>query len=163
MYTRPTSTALASGVELGRGRFATAILINGYVVKRIEDKVWNDGHVDSAHVVMLRVREGTQRLAAAGVPGLPILDEWVDGSLVYYAQPLAPSPEKWTEDMVAQAIKLSEAAFQAGVGDILPENIGVVADELVIIDPGELRDPGDKEDQEIFAETMFLLGIVMNV
>lgn len=162
MYTRPTNTDLAFGTELGIGRFCTTLAINGYAVKRLRDVTYECGDVDTAAVEMLRVREGTHRLAIAGVPHLSIVDEWVQGNSTYYVQPLAPSPEMWTEDMVAQAIVLSEAAFKAGVGDIIPENIGIVGGELVIIDPGELRDPDDETDQELFAEAVFFLNAVMN-
>jgi hypothetical protein len=163
MYNRPTDQDLAFGKELGRGRFATTLAVNGYAVKRLRNVAWEDGSVDTTTVEMLRVREGTQRLAQANVPHLSILDEWVQGNSTYYVQPIALTPGVWTEALVEQAVALAIAAFYAGVTDSIPENIGVDAEgNLVIIDAGELCDPEDDECQALFAEALHVLRNVMD-
>lgn len=163
MYVRPTDKDLALAKELGRGRFATTLTVNGYAVKRLRNVAWDDGSVDTTTVEMQRVREGTQRLAQANVPHLPILDEWVQGNSIYYVQPIALTPGVWSATLVEKAVELAIAAFYAGVTDPIPENIGVDAGgNLVIIDAGELCDPDDDESQALFAETLHILRNVMD-
>ena len=154
-YVRPTTKDLALARELGRGRFATALAVNGHAVKRITGA--------AATQEMRLVREGTRRLQNAGVAVLPIIDQWAEGNSVYYVQPLAPPPETWTDERVEQGIKLADAAFQAGVTDVLPHNVGLDGDDnLVVIDPGELCDPEDEDDQMYQGDVLWNWGIVMD-
>lgn len=162
MFTRPTSRDLAFAKELGVGRFATALAVNGHVVKRLKNAVvYDDGTIENADLEMLRVNEGTRRLQEAGVPVLPVLDEWIEGKTTYYVQERVKVIETWTQEQVYEGLELAKAAFQAGVADVLPKNTGLDSDgNLVVLDAGELCDPDDDYDQMNQDETIWHWGKV---
>ncbi len=161
-YSRPTNRELAFAKELGTGRFATALAVNGCVVKRLKDAVvFDDGTVENADLELLRVNEGTRRLQEAGVPVLPVLDEWTEGKSTYYAQERVKVIETWTQEQVYEGLELAKAAFGAGVADVLPKNTGLDSNgNLVILDAGELCDPDDEDDQMMQGETEWHWGKV---
>ena len=149
MYTRPTQTELVNAPMLGDGWSATAYRVGDYAVKRYRRFPDHARH---------SVLEGERRLREAGLPVVPVIDHWVADGRWHCAQPAVETPDKldWSDDQLRRGMELAEQAYNAGVSDIKPDNVGLLDGEMTILDTGEL----DPEPWEI-AQTLQLWRILL--
>lgn len=85
-------------------------------------------------------------LDAAGVPRNKIAKgpryvELFDGDSVVWKEPLAwMLNDFYTLELLVEGYRLMQKALAAGVGDVVPRNLGVVGGKLVIVDYGFQHD-----------------------
>ena len=147
MYQRPAMDQLTD--HIGRGFTADVFRVGEYVVKKYRQRP------DFAEHAVL---EGERRLKAAGIPVVPIIDHWVYDGRWYCVQPLVEAPDmlSWSDDQIRRGLELVEQAYEAGVSDIKPDNVGLLDGEMAILDTGEL-DPQEWEPGETSQRWRILL------
>ena len=116
--------------HLGEGSSFHAYQYQGYAIKV--------GAADERYPTL----EGTRRLQLAGVPVLPIVDEWLTGDQWVYVQPRV-QPLTDPRLMAQEGLEIVEQGARAGVYDLWPDNVCEYGGELCVIDPTmiELANP----------------------
>jgi hypothetical protein len=136
---RPTLEELGGCQRLGRGLTATVLEWQGLAVKMLCSQRAQENAL-----------EGTRRLEGAGVPVLPVLDQWQEEDRYFYVQPVAQEIE-WSVEDLDEGIELAFAALEAGVADVWHFNLMEYEGRIVVADPGYTI---DKWEVESWSETL---------
>jgi len=102
--------------------------------------------------------EGTRRLQAAGIPVLPVEDEWETGGMWVYSQPLVvplsnPSPED-----AARGLDVMRRGAEAGVFDLWSDNVAYYKGQLCVFDPTMLSPVSAEAEESCAARWLSLQG-----
>lgn len=98
------------------------------------------------------IRFGTELLQEADLPVLPILAEYRDEQYWYHEQQAVETGFEWTGERISQALGLVYAAYEQGVGDLYPDNFGLLDGQLIILDAGGVTTGDWEYDDALFEQ-----------
>jgi hypothetical protein len=135
---RPTLSELSRCRRLcnGDSRYAIVFEWNGLAVKVYQ---YGGGGFTNPAVTVEKSIQGLRRLEAANVPAMPILDHWTDGKDAFIIQ-LIGTPVEYDQETFAEAKQIALSAYEAGVADVVPQDIMLHHGRLVIVDFEEVFD-----------------------